>query len=301
MDVRGNCFTVARSIAVFCLALPAARVIVAQAAAPESDHDLIQGQWQSKQKIVRGDEMIHVIGSTTRTFSKDTIKGESGLFPDSETGTYVIRPEKTPKEIDLITRRTAFMEFSGKEVTSLGIYRIEGDKLTICESVTKRPTEFRTAPDLDWVLTEYTRWVYDVDPDLDKLVGQWRVVRSSGRLAISRTVNRVRDRDGWVEFRLYRRDTPPGVDHGQAKVIKVNSLVASFRDDRGMEIKSPAPRSRKKPRNEGFSITIDSRGAPKRVTVGGQGPHGDGTYVLDGDTLTITLEGWKLVLQRKGG
>ncbi len=166
----------------------------------------------------------------------------------------------------------------------------------------QRPTEFRTAPGLDWVLREYTRTVYEVDPDLDKLVGQWQVVRSSGRLAISQTVRRVRDRDGWVEFgRLHQRDTPPGVDHGQAEVIKVNSLVASFRYDRGMEIKAPAPRSRKKPSNEGFSITIDSRGSPKQVTVRGQGPHGDGTYVLDGDTLTITLEGWKLVLQRKGG
>jgi hypothetical protein len=111
----------------------------------------------------------------------------------------------------------------------------------------------------------------------------------------------VRERDGWIEFASSLRDTPPGVDHGQAHVIKVNSLNASFRYDRGLEKKGSAPRSRKKPGNEGFSITVDSRGAPKRVSLGTQAASGGGTYVLDGDTLTVALEGWNLVLRRKGG
>ena len=58
--------------------------------------------------------------------------------------TYKLDPSKTPKEIDLAGKK-----FDGKDEKMYGIYKLEGDKLTICmvesDKPADRPKEFKTA------------------------------------------------------------------------------------------------------------------------------------------------------------
>lgn len=86
----------------------------------------------------------------TWVFSKDDKKGQLTFagnkftfMMDDETfkGTFKIHPGKKPKGIDMTVQEGK--KYEGK--TSLGIYKLEGDKLTWCANEPgreERPTEF---------------------------------------------------------------------------------------------------------------------------------------------------------------
>jgi uncharacterized protein (TIGR03067 family) len=83
---------------------------------------------------------------------------------------FTIDPTKDPKTIDLIEQLDAFSKKDGvtkqekKQVTTYGIYRLEGDKLTVCvlpssinDESKDRPTIFRTKKGLPWAIVIFER------------------------------------------------------------------------------------------------------------------------------------------------
>jgi uncharacterized protein (TIGR03067 family) len=77
-----------------------------------------------------------------------TVKLTADKFIVSKNGkelpiTYKLNTSKNPKEIDM-----AGKDAKGKQETSYGIYKLEGDKLTICmadsDKMEDRPKEFKT-------------------------------------------------------------------------------------------------------------------------------------------------------------
>ena len=68
-----------------------------------------------------------------------------------------LHPDQNPKAIDLTPEGDSAGPLKGK--TYPGIYKIEGDTLTLCLSIkadSKRPTKFATK-DTYWVLDVYKR------------------------------------------------------------------------------------------------------------------------------------------------
>ena len=104
--------------------------------APETKKELeaLQGEWTLVSFInPAGREMKGKKGQLT-------IKGDRWIIStDKFSQTFKIDPSKNPKTIDLIFPDKTFM---------LGIYKLEGDQLTVCQKVgpkgPARPEEFNT-------------------------------------------------------------------------------------------------------------------------------------------------------------
>jgi RNA polymerase sigma factor (sigma-70 family) len=114
-------------------------------AAPKTDLDRLQGVWKL--------DHAEINGGTARNLEalkkvRLVIKGDKiTLGKDEghdETGSIKVDSTKQPKEIDLILTGPA-----GNPLTNPGIYKLDGDKLTICyaphlDNGQDRPTEFDT-------------------------------------------------------------------------------------------------------------------------------------------------------------
>jgi RNA polymerase sigma factor (sigma-70 family) len=137
-----------------------------------TDKDKLQGRWQ----LVDADDSDGI--SKKRGFAKhvmvikgDQMSTEPPLGGPDERGPFTIDPDKAPKRID-------FRTGAKDSVNRLGIYSLDGDKLTICfSSVTPpqerfRPTEFTVKPGTGRVLLVYER----EKTDAEKLLGEWKVV-----------------------------------------------------------------------------------------------------------------------------
>lgn len=115
----------------------------------------IEGRW----KVVERYPKVNSI-SKYFTFSDGELKG--GLLKSY----YRIDSTKTPKEIDFtLTQRER------------GIYKIEGNKLTICKASAngKRPHSFDRERHRDegWRTTVYENISEKIDPDIASFIGEW--------------------------------------------------------------------------------------------------------------------------------
>jgi uncharacterized protein (TIGR03067 family) len=102
--------------------------------------DKLQGEWTLVSTEVRGKKRP----DTENAVSKLTISENQWVvtyrdFRSNARATIEIDPSKDPKTIDLTLR--------GEEEPARGIYKLEGDTLTVCYNATvggERPKEFKT-------------------------------------------------------------------------------------------------------------------------------------------------------------
>jgi uncharacterized protein (TIGR03067 family) len=102
----------------------------------EKDTAALQGTWKPVSR--KDGASVRNVSSSIAvrfTFSGDRVIASDGKR--EEQGTFVLAAEKTPREIDLRTS-------TGKKTLS-GIYRLEGDVLTICVNTNGkgRPADFQ--------------------------------------------------------------------------------------------------------------------------------------------------------------
>jgi uncharacterized protein (TIGR03067 family) len=93
------------------------------------------------------DEILKKGSEADRTFKITADKMISMKGGKEDPATYKIDASKTPHEIDMVGKDGA----TGKEKKMHGIYKLEGDKLTICmtesDTPADRPKEFKTSAD----------------------------------------------------------------------------------------------------------------------------------------------------------
>jgi uncharacterized protein (TIGR03067 family) len=107
---------------------------------PSTDRDRLQGTWRAVRVQAPGEKAKDVKeAGLTITFRGEKyaegVKGET-----AEEGTFTLRPEKSPRQIDI---RIGTGKDKGK--TQLGIYKLEGDTATFAlapPGSTERPTSF---------------------------------------------------------------------------------------------------------------------------------------------------------------
>jgi uncharacterized protein (TIGR03067 family) len=111
---------------------------------PKKEVPTLVGEWVGETGVAGGKPKPPPAG-TTMTFTADgkMVLAERGHPERNKEGTYTADPKKTPGELDLVPVGPG----PGKEEKLAGIYKIEGDTLTICFAMDgKRPTEF-ASPD----------------------------------------------------------------------------------------------------------------------------------------------------------
>jgi uncharacterized protein (TIGR03067 family) len=115
----------------------------------------LAGTWQAVSYALDGkkasDEDMKKIRLLIDADGKTTAQREGKTFIASTTR---IDPTKTPKTIDI-----TFTAGEDKGKTALGIYKIEGDRLTICRTAPgkERPSEFSSRPSSRHTLMVYRR------------------------------------------------------------------------------------------------------------------------------------------------
>ena len=105
--------------------------------APAKEPPTIVGEWAAESST-RGGKPDNPPAGTTITFTADgKVLFKEGADKKAEEGTYKADPKKTPAELDVVPPTAE------KGPTILGIYKIEGDTLTICLTMgSDRPKDF---------------------------------------------------------------------------------------------------------------------------------------------------------------
>src|SRR5262249_24104341 len=115
----------------------------------KKEMDKLQGTW----KLVSGEFSGKPLAGGDLEGAEFTIKGDKYTFKQGDTteeGTIKVDPAKKPPTIDL-----KIASGNDKDKTQLGIYKLEGDKFTVCfakAGATERPTMMSTKEDSDQLL-----------------------------------------------------------------------------------------------------------------------------------------------------
>lgn len=87
----------------------------------------IVGEWAGQSAVVGGKSQPVPEGGVTFTFTADgKVQVREGNKGAPDEGTYTLAPDKDPAEIDLMPPPTK------KDPPALGIYKLDGDTLTLC-------------------------------------------------------------------------------------------------------------------------------------------------------------------------
>ena len=136
-------------------ALLALAVAVAAPAAkdpPRKDPPTIVGEWAGEKAEAGSMPLPVPPGGITMEFAADgKVVIREGAKPPV-TGEYTADPKKAPAEIDLTPSA------KGKDITLVGIYKVEGDTLTLCLGVGgKRPNTFESPAGSQVILLTFKR------------------------------------------------------------------------------------------------------------------------------------------------
>ncbi|KKK73547.1 hypothetical protein LCGC14_2892740, partial [marine sediment metagenome] len=208
------------------------------ATATKSDIEAVQGTWEvvsSKTLLSCFDgsrkeaDLQEAIKTTRVVITADTLK-VLGPDLDSRAFQYHITPAAENKFIDLQADNEL-----------LGIYKLEGDRLTIRADESDRPTEFGAKLESSTDLLVLKR-VGDttIEPDDEALLDKWRVVRASGNVgnihfkprsvgpqflsAESLEGNRVEITARLLDFGSVRSEPQPGWSDGHPSASGVYAL-----------------------------------------------------------------------------
>lgn len=197
-----------------------------------------------------------------------------GVFSGLIDSPFVVRPDKEPKEIDEL----AFGDrVPGGAAIRPGIYRLEGDTLSICwGNAAKRPDSFETAGHADRTLEVYERDQEESDPDAKKLQGDWEIVDTKNPPRKGTPL-----RGAIITFNsiLYQNKISSGIvqKKGKDKPVFIGGLevrLDSAQNPAAIQATASFP-----------SGPPTSGGLPgRRVQIGLRG-----VYRLDGDNLEIAL------------
>jgi uncharacterized protein (TIGR03067 family) len=125
----------------------------AQSAAAKKELSRFQGTWRLVAREIEGKKATPNAVKTadaTLTFKGDKVTYRS-QGEDIWTATLTLHPTKSPKVVE-VTHLTG----PQKGKTGRAIYKLEGDRLTVCFSFTELPTDF-TTEDTDRALVVYQR------------------------------------------------------------------------------------------------------------------------------------------------
>jgi uncharacterized protein (TIGR03067 family) len=119
---------------------------------PAKDPPTLVGEWAGATGL-RGGKPDNPPPGTTLTFTADgKLLMKEGGDSKAEEGTYSADPKKAPAELDITPGGTE------KAPTIRGIYKVEGDTLTICLAIGgERPTEFASPPGSENMLVTLKR------------------------------------------------------------------------------------------------------------------------------------------------
>src|SRR5262245_51832056 len=124
--------------------------------APDKDAPSIVGEWAGEKAIAAGKEQPVPKGGITFTFTADgKLTVTEGERKKDDTGSYKVDAKKDPAEVDIIPPADK------KEPTVQGIYKVDGDTLTLCFSRGKagaaRPTKFEAPEGSDAIVITLKR------------------------------------------------------------------------------------------------------------------------------------------------